>query len=115
MIRILRCKQLPEELVPQSLSLFLTLEVNYSSAIRIPRHFKFDLWLRSALAMAPSPAAAGVARWYMHFQIKTWVNFVGSCNGRCWYILRTFGLFYGYFGLFNGHVAYFVFIWNILW
>jgi hypothetical protein len=26
---------------------------------------------------------------------KFWVNFGGSCNGRCWYILRTLGPSYG--------------------
>jgi hypothetical protein len=35
----------------------------------------------------------------VRFQTKfvIWVNFGGSCNGRCWNILRTFGLFYGHF------------------
>jgi hypothetical protein len=34
--------------------------------------------------------------------------YVGSCSGRCWNILKPFGLFYG-------HLVYFVTIWNILW
>jgi hypothetical protein len=38
----------------------------------------------------------------------SWVNFAGSCNGICWYILWTFGLFYG-------HLVYFMVIWYILW
>jgi hypothetical protein len=25
-----------------------------------------------------------------------WVNFGGSCNGRCWYILCPFGVYYGH-------------------
>jgi hypothetical protein len=29
-------------------------------------------------------------------QILIWVNFVGTCNVRCWYILWPFGLFYGH-------------------
>jgi hypothetical protein len=36
-----------------------------------------------------------------------WVNFLGSCNGRCWYVLWTFDVFYG-------HLVYFVVIWYIL-
>jgi hypothetical protein len=36
------------------------------------------------------------------------VNFGGSCNGNCWYILWTYGLFYG-------HWKYFVAIWYISW
>jgi hypothetical protein len=28
-------------------------------------------------------------------KILTWVNFGGSCKGRCWYILWTLGPFYG--------------------
>jgi hypothetical protein len=33
-----------------------------------------------------------------------WVNFGGSCNVRCWYILLSFGRFYD-------HLVYFVAIW----
>jgi hypothetical protein len=37
-----------------------------------------------------------VARWYIFIpKIPFWVKFGGSCNGRCWYILRPFGKFYG--------------------
>jgi hypothetical protein len=36
-----------------------------------------------------------VARWYIFKpQIPIWANFGVSCNGRCWHILWTFGLFY---------------------
>jgi hypothetical protein len=50
-------------------------------------------------------ASTRVARWYI-FQpkIPIWVNFGGSCNGRCWSILWPFGLFYG-------HWVNFVAIW----
>jgi hypothetical protein len=43
-----------------------------------------------------NPVSTRVARWY-NFQpkIQIWVNFGGSCNGRCWYILWTFDVFYG--------------------
>jgi hypothetical protein len=42
------------------------------------------------------------------FQAKfpIWVNFGGSSNGRCWYILCPFGQFYG-------HLAYSMAIWYI--
>jgi hypothetical protein len=35
-----------------------------------------------------------VARWVLKPKIPNWVNIVGSCNGRCWYILWPFGLSY---------------------
>jgi hypothetical protein len=56
------------------------------------------------------------------------VNFGGSYNGRCWYIIWPFGPFYGYlvyfmalwpilwlFGPFYGYLAHFMAIWSILW
>jgi hypothetical protein len=39
-------------------------------------------------------------------KIRIWVNFGGSCNGRCWYSLWTLRLLYG-------HLVYFVVIWYI--
>jgi hypothetical protein len=50
-----------------------------------------------------------VARWHI-FKPKTiiWVNFRGIFNQRCWYILLLFGIFYG-------HLVYFVAIWFIIW
>jgi hypothetical protein len=39
-------------------------------------------------------------------KIPIWVNFVGLCNGKCWDILRVFGLFYG-------HWKYLIAIWYI--
>jgi hypothetical protein len=62
-----------------------------------------------------------VARWYI-FEPKEqiWVFFGGSCNGRCWYILWTFGLFYGhlvylmYIGYFCGYLEYFSPFWYVL-
>jgi hypothetical protein len=48
-----------------------------------------------------------VARWFIFKpKIPFWVNFGGSCNWRCWYILYTFGPF-------PGHLAYFIAIWYI--
>jgi hypothetical protein len=59
-----------------------------------------------------------------HFQIKiqVWVNFGGTCNGRCGSILLPFGkillpfdlfgghsvyVFCGHFGIFYGHLVHF--------
>jgi hypothetical protein len=57
-----------------------------------------------------------VARWFLFKpKIPIWVNFGGSCNGRCWHVygywvhftvLRSFVIFYG-------HLVYFVVIWYI--
>jgi hypothetical protein len=50
-----------------------------------------------------------VARWFIFKpKIPNWVNVGGSCHGRFWYIL-------GSFGKFTGHFVYFKAIWNILW
>jgi hypothetical protein len=38
------------------------------------------------------------------------VNYGGSCNVRCWYIMWPFGLHYGHF---YGYLVYFVAIWYI--
>jgi hypothetical protein len=52
---------------------------------------------------------ARVARWHIFKpKILIWVYYGGSCNGRYWYILWPFGIFYS-------HVVYFVDIWCILW
>jgi hypothetical protein len=55
-----------------------------------------------------------VARWrILKPKIPIWVNFGGSCNGRCWYIIWPFGLFYGClvclwpFDIFYGYLVYF--------
>jgi hypothetical protein len=47
-----------------------------------------------------------VARWFLFKpkKIPICVNFGGSCNGRCWYILCPFGQF-------SGHSTYFMAIW----
>jgi hypothetical protein len=50
-----------------------------------------------------------VARWHIFTpKILIWVNFGGSCNRRCTYILWPFGLFYG-------HLVCFVAIWYTFW
>jgi hypothetical protein len=54
-------------------------------------------------SLIPFCVSSRVARWHM-FKIPNfpiWVNFWGSCNGRCWRIY--------------GHLVYFVAIWSILW
>jgi hypothetical protein len=50
-----------------------------------------------------------VARWFAFKpKIQIWVNFGGSCNGRCRYILWTLGPFYGL-------LLHFMDIWYSLW
>jgi hypothetical protein len=44
-----------------------------------------------------TPSTGRVARWYIFKpKIKIWVIIGGSCNGRCWYIMWTFDLFYSH-------------------
>jgi hypothetical protein len=51
-----------------------------------------------------------VARWRIFKpNIQIWVNFGGTCNGRCWYILWAFGLrILRPIGLLCGHLVYFM-------
>jgi hypothetical protein len=47
-----------------------------------------------------------VARWFVFKpKIQIWVNFRGSCYGRCRYILWTVGPIYGLFVIFYGHLV----------
>jgi hypothetical protein len=49
---------------------------------------------------------------YFHPKIPIWGNFGGSCNGRRWYIVLPFGIFYDQlvyfwpFGIFCGQLVY---------
>jgi hypothetical protein len=57
-----------------------------------------------------------VARWFVFEpKIPIWINFGGPCDGRCWYILWPFGLFYGHLSILYGLLVYFMAIWSILW
>jgi hypothetical protein len=52
---------------------------------------------------------------YFQTKIPILVNFGGSCNGKCWYILWPFGLFYGHLVYFTyGRLVYLMVIWYIL-
>jgi hypothetical protein len=64
----------------------------------------------SGAALPPVKAsAARVARWCIFKpKIPIWINFGGSYNERCWYIL-------GPFGLFQGHLVYFEAVLSTLW
>jgi hypothetical protein len=61
-----------------------------------------------------------VARWYIFKpKIPTWVNFGRSCNGRCWYFLWPFCLFYGQtlsgtFDTFCGLLVHFFPFWYVV-
>jgi hypothetical protein len=53
-------------------------------------------WKRKFGDKESSCGYSRVARWFVFKpKIQIWVNFGGSCNGRCWYILWTLGPFYG--------------------
>jgi hypothetical protein len=55
-----------------------------------------------------------VAKWHI-FKPEIWVNFGGSCNGRCWYTyFMTIGSYLRPFGIFCRHLVYFVAIWYSL-
>jgi hypothetical protein len=50
-----------------------------------------------------------VGRWFIYkLKIPFWVNFRGSCKGRCWNMLWPFGQFLGHLvNVFCGHLVYF--------
>jgi hypothetical protein len=54
------------------------------------------------------PLLHRVARWYISKQKSHFGYFLGACNGRGWYILWAFGLFYG-------HLVQFMDIWYMCW
>jgi hypothetical protein len=61
-------------------------------------------------------AKNSVARWYnFKPKIPIWVNFGGSCNGRCWYLycMDVWSIFWNFSDIFNVHLVYFVVIWYI--
>jgi hypothetical protein len=76
-----------------------------------------QIWLsilHFALQKIVSGPGTSVARWFVFKpKIQIWENFIGSCNGRCWYIFWTLGLFYGLFVIFYGHLVSLVVIWYI--
>jgi hypothetical protein len=67
--------------------------------------FKAQAFARSCTREMPTwtwmlrkvaPFGIRVARWFVFKpKIQIWVNFGGSCDGICWYILGTPGPFYG--------------------
>jgi hypothetical protein len=60
---------------------------------------------KKASRMYPVPSRVARGHFFKP-KILIWVNLGRPCNGSCLYILWTFGLFYG-------HLVYFVVIWYI--
>jgi hypothetical protein len=61
------------------------------AAMPCPATTSAGLKLNSCLEIS-----SGVARWYIFEpNIPIWVNFLVPCNGRDWYKLLPFDLFYG--------------------
>jgi hypothetical protein len=57
--------------------------------------------------------ATRVARWYIFkSKIKIWVDFGGSCNGSCLYIIWPFGLLWQFY-IFCGHLVHYIVLWYI--
>jgi hypothetical protein len=52
--------------------------------------------ISSSESLSTTALSDRVARWFvLKPKIQIWVNFRGSCNGRCWYIFWTLGPFHG--------------------
>jgi hypothetical protein len=75
----------------------------------IEHRFNKSIWNRRDAQRARNwtRVKQGCQMVYFQTKIPIWVNFEGSCNGRHWYILLPFGLFYG-------HWVYFVVFWYML-
>jgi hypothetical protein len=57
---------------------------------------------------------AWVARWLVFKpKIPIWVNFRGSCDGRCWCILWPFVRFDGHLAIFSSFLVHFMVIWYV--
>jgi thiol-disulfide isomerase/thioredoxin len=76
---------------------------------------------RSALWHATLWVAIRVARWFVFKpKIPIWVNFGGPWNGKCRYILWSFGIFYDqlvdYLAIWQccGNLVYFPLFWYIV-
>jgi hypothetical protein len=53
------------------------------------------------------PMHTRVARWVVFKpKIPVWVNFGGSCNGKCWHILCSVEIIYGHLVYFYVHLIY---------
>jgi hypothetical protein len=64
--------------------------------------FFFQRHVKKRMLFRTSRVQIRVARWYIFKpKIPIWIDFGGSCNGRCWYILSP--------------LVYFTAIWYILW
>jgi hypothetical protein len=64
---------------------------------------EFPMLCKDTLELAGLPDGI-----YFRPKITIWVNCRWSCNGRCWYVLWPFGLFYG-------HLVHFWLFWYILY
>jgi hypothetical protein len=59
-----------------------------------------------------------VARWFVFkTKIPIWVNFGGSCNGKSWYVLWPFGVFYCFWIYFRapGYILWSFGIFSLFW
>jgi hypothetical protein len=89
-------------------NLQLLVEKNFFLKTTIDVAFAY-LWKWWLCAKYSEPTMYRVDRWYIFKpKIPIWVNFGGSWNGICWYILWPFSIFYGRF-------VYFVTIRYIRW
>jgi hypothetical protein len=90
---------------------FVHKEIRIRNIKKISSWWKAPKWLIITLTRK---VTFRVARWYSFKpKIQSWVNFGGSCNGRCWYILWTVWSILQPFGLIYGHFVYFVVTWYI--
>jgi hypothetical protein len=84
---------------------------HYSSRMRKGERLCHDLTEKNTLGETKNLSTyvpIGVARWHIFKpKIPIWVNFGGSCNGRCWYMyfIAIWSILW-HFGLFNGHLVY---------
>jgi hypothetical protein len=81
---------------------FCIIYENFAGLVLILLNTFFCLSLPSRNSHNEKLVLGRVARWHIFKpKIPIWVNFGGSYNGRCWYILWPFDYF-------KGHLSYFV-------
>jgi hypothetical protein len=80
---------------------FLPFPISTLSIFHLFQNWFFPTGINSTIPRTPKPFRTSIPK------IPTRVYFGGPWNGKCWYILLTFGIFYG-------HLVYFMAIWYIL-
>jgi hypothetical protein len=99
--------------IPRPSKIYPNLDFWFENLPSGNRDLKSRLKLRKTNLFPKNAFRQGCQMAYFQTKIPIWVNFRGSYNGRCWYILLPFGLFSAIWCILSIFVigTYFVVIW----